>query len=355
MIRNRYSAVILFIKNRDRLGKSILRPKGSSVLKFKKTLLFTTAVLGLTLATPAFASEASDQLAAAQTAIQTTESQLTTLTEQEETLNQQLSEITTDQSELNRSITEMTAELADKNQELAELKETYADQSGDFFAFLQNKQEETQADITAAESQIQDLRYDLVVAQGQQETLAAQLETTKAQQTKLQSDQKSAQEQIAAKNQEVQKLAETVKEEEAKAAKTAATGYASPLDIGLNVSSPFGMRENPLTGGSQQHDGIDLTGGLGEPVLAVRDGSVEIAGTDPSAGNYVIVKHDNGMYSYYLHLNVITVSQGQAVTVGDQVGEMGTTGDSTGVHLHFGLASSSSWSGFVDPAPFLGI
>lgn len=355
MIWNRYSLVILFIKNRDRLGKSKLRPKGSSVLEFKKTLLFATAVLGLTLATPAFASEASDQLAAAQTAIQTTESQLATLTEEEESLSQQLAGITTDQSELNRSITEMTAELADKNQELTKLQETYADQAGDLFAFLQNKQGATQEEITAIESQIQDLRYDLVVAQGQQETLAAQLETGKAQQTKLQTDQKSAQEQITTKTQEAQQLTETVKEEEAKAAKTAATGYASPLNIGLNVSSPFGMRENPLTGGSQQHDGIDLTGGLGEPVLAARDGIVEIAGTDPSAGNYVIVKHDNGMYSYYLHLNGITVSQGQTVAVRDQVGEMGTTGDSTGVHLHFGLASSSSWSGFVDPAPLLGI
>lgn len=324
-------------------------------MKFKKMLLLATGILGMSLATPVFASEASDQLAAVQATIQTTESQLTTLAEKETTLNQQLPELTKVQSDLNQEIVELTAELADKNQALKELKSTYAEESGDFFAFLQNKPAMTQSAITKMENQIQELRYELVVAQGKQETAADQLEALQDQQSQNTNEQEKAQTLLATKKQEVQQLTETVKAEEAKAAKTAATGYAAPLNSPLNVSSPFGMRENPLTGGSQQHDGIDLTGSLGEAVLAVRDGVVEIAGTDPSVGNYVIVKHDNGMYSYYLHLNEISVSQGQTVAVGDQVGGMGTTGDSTGVHLHFGLASSSSWSGFVDPAPLIGI
>jgi len=73
-------------------------------------------------------------------------------------------------------------------------------------------------------------------------------------------------------------------------------------------------------------------------------------GSHPSAGNYIIVKHDNGFYSYYLHLNQILVKSGDNVALGQVIGKMGTTGNSTGVHLHFGLAKTPNWQGFVDPA-----
>ena len=88
--------------------------------------------------------------------------------------------------------------------------------------------------------------------------------------------------------------------------------------------------------------------------MAARDGVVVAAYYGASEGNCVIIQHDNGYYSYYMHLSAITVQQGQSVATGQQIGAMGTTGNSTGVHLHFGL-STALWSGFVDPALFLNL
>lgn len=131
-------------------------------------------------------------------------------------------------------------------------------------------------------------------------------------------------------------------------------GYQSPLSS-LVVTSPFGPRVDPTGTAGTYHDGIDFAGSMNQSVFAARGGSVVMTGFDGSAGNYVIIKHDNGMYTYYLHLNQIMASSGQSVSAGTVIGLMGTTGNSTGVHLHFGMASTPYWSGFVNPAPYLGL
>ena len=133
------------------------------------------------------------------------------------------------------------------------------------------------------------------------------------------------------------------------------SGWGLPVSS-VSVSSPYGWRANPWGNGpSDFHDGIDLVGASGTSIYASKAGTVATTGYDASAGNYVIINHGDGYYSYYLHLSSFAVSTGQSVGQGSLVGGMGTTGNSTGVHLHFGIATSGSWSGFVDPAPLLGI
>ena len=122
----------------------------------------------------------------------------------------------------------------------------------------------------------------------------------------------------------------------------------------LIMTSGYGNRPDPNGVSGNGHDGIDFAGNLNDPVYASRGGTVVSSGFDGSAGNYVIIQHDNGYYTYYLHLNSISVSGG-TVGAGQVVGLMGTTGNSTGVHLHFGIATTGSWSGFVDPGPYLGL
>lgn len=132
----------------------------------------------------------------------------------------------------------------------------------------------------------------------------------------------------------------------------AKTGFLAPLASAINISSSFGSRSDPTGYSGNQHDGIDLTGSAGTPILAARYGTVVEAAYQASAGNYVIIKHDNGYYTYYMHLTEYFVSVGQTVETSAQIGTMGTTGNSTGVHLHFGLATDI-WSGFVNPASFI--
>lgn len=139
--------------------------------------------------------------------------------------------------------------------------------------------------------------------------------------------------------------------------KPAATssGWASPLSIGLVVTSPFGPRQDPTGASGTQHDGIDFAGSAGTPIMASKGGTVVEAGFHWSAGNHVVIQHPDGYYSYYMHMvSAPSVGVGSSVSASQVLGGMGTTGNSTGVHLHFGV-STALWSGFVNPASLLGI
>ncbi|EME7154856.1 peptidoglycan DD-metalloendopeptidase family protein [Enterococcus faecium] len=132
------------------------------------------------------------------------------------------------------------------------------------------------------------------------------------------------------------------------------SGWGAPV-ANIIVTSPFGGRADPTGFSGSFHNGIDMGGTSSTPIMASRSGTVVQASFDGSAGNYIIIDHGDGYYSYYLHLSNYIATPGQSVSAGQTIGTMGTTGNSTGVHLHFGIATTSNWSGFVDPAPFLGI
>ncbi len=112
------------------------------------------------------------------------------------------------------------------------------------------------------------------------------------------------------------------------------TALSSPLPQGVLTSS-YGQRISPITGKEKFHQGVDLAAPIGTPVLAARGGLVEITGTDEVYGNYIVLKHDNNTQSLYAHLSSIDVKQGMHVEKGNKIGKVGTTGWSTGPHLHF--------------------
>lgn len=129
-------------------------------------------------------------------------------------------------------------------------------------------------------------------------------------------------------------------------------GFSLPLSGGYTITSGFGSRTDPTGYSGDHHDGIDLATGAGTPILASRAGQVVEASYHPSAGNHVIILHDNGLYTYYMHMTHIGTSVGSVVDAGDTIGTVGSTGNSTGAHLHFGI-SSSLWSGFINPTSIL--
>lgn len=125
------------------------------------------------------------------------------------------------------------------------------------------------------------------------------------------------------------------------------------------VSSPFGPRNNPLTGKPELHTGIDLVNAKGTPIHAAAGGIVLRAGSATGYGNVVMVTHliDRQVYTtVYAHLDSISVSAGQTVMPGQTVGTLGSTGWSTGPHLHFEL-HKGEWAvgqpNAVDPAPYI--
>jgi murein DD-endopeptidase MepM/ murein hydrolase activator NlpD len=108
-----------------------------------------------------------------------------------------------------------------------------------------------------------------------------------------------------------------------------------PVSGEIDMSSPFGMRTDPFNGRPAMHTGIDLRGERGEPVHATADGTVSIAGRDGGYGNMVEINHGNGLATRYGHLSEIDVKVGQKVRIGQVIGKIGSTGRSTGPHLHY--------------------
>lgn len=102
------------------------------------------------------------------------------------------------------------------------------------------------------------------------------------------------------------------------------------------LSSDYGYRKNPFGGEQQFHKGIDMAAPEGTPVYACKAGKV-ISATklDATFGNYIVIKHSNGLSSIYAHLSKMIVKMGEAVSTGQKIGEVGKTGKVTGAHLHF--------------------
>ena len=103
----------------------------------------------------------------------------------------------------------------------------------------------------------------------------------------------------------------------------------------MDVTSPFGVRPDPFLGTPAMHTGIDLGGHVGEPVHATAAGTISIAGRDGGYGNLVEINHGNGLSTRYGHLSEIDVKVGQKVRTGQVIGKIGSTGRSTGPHLHY--------------------
>lgn len=132
-----------------------------------------------------------------------------------------------------------------------------------------------------------------------------------------------------------------------------ASGFQRPLSS-FTITSPFGGRQDPTGTAGDFHDGLDMAAPGGTPIMASRGGTVVESSFHPSAGNHVIIQHDNGYYTYYMHMREPGVASGKTVSAGEVIGMVGTTGNSTGDHLHFGVATGI-WSGFMNPAPFIGL
>ncbi len=123
-----------------------------------------------------------------------------------------------------------------------------------------------------------------------------------------------------------------------------------PVTGELDVSSPFGVRIDPFLGRPAMHTGVDLRGDLGERVHATANGVVQIAGRDGGYGKMVEIDHGNGFSTRYGHLSEIDVKVGQEVHLGDTLGRIGSTGRSTGPHLHYETRINGE---AVDPQKFL--
>ncbi|MEW1615580.1 MULTISPECIES: LysM peptidoglycan-binding domain-containing M23 family metallopeptidase [unclassified Streptomyces] len=128
------------------------------------------------------------------------------------------------------------------------------------------------------------------------------------------------------------------------------SGWSAPL-ASPNVTTQY--RASGASWSSGYHTGSDFQAASGTPVLAIGPGTVVSAGNSGSYGNEVVIQHEDGMYSQYAHQSSLNVSVGQTVTGGQQIGLSGSTGNSTGPHLHFEVRTGPSYGSDVDPIAYL--
>ncbi|SCE20989.1 Peptidase family M23 [Streptomyces sp. SolWspMP-sol7th] len=123
-----------------------------------------------------------------------------------------------------------------------------------------------------------------------------------------------------------------------------------------SVSSPYGTREHPLTHVTKLHTGVDFPAAQGTPVTAAREGTVVFAALTKAYGNRIVVDHGTisgaHVQTTYSHLSAMHVTNGQHVTTGTLLGDVGSTGLSTGPHLHFEVIRDGYYN---DPMPWLGV
>ena len=200
---------------------------------------------------------------------------------------------------------------------------------------MQSKQSELNSSISAAQMSAADAKKAQAAAQAAIESDELNYEAVKSQIQKLIAQAASSQPQLSF------------------------TGFACPLKSYSRISSEYGWRKNPVSGVNKLHAGIDLAAGGGTPIYAAASGYVQVAGWSSGGyGNYVIIYHgkmsDGNTYStLYGHMRSVATSAGKYVKQGELIGYVGSTGNSTGNHLHLEVWKGGSKANAVNPRGYI--
>jgi len=225
------------------------------------------------------------------------------------------------------------------------------------------KIEKDKLKIEQNKKDIQDKQTELKVKKAQRQTQVAALSQ---EEKDLQAEIEAVTKEIQAVENEILRIAAEEARKNQSGSGHVYTGGALqwPCPVYSRISSYFGKRGSPLVGGSSYHKGIDIAAANGNTIVAAEAGSVikvvngcshnygkkRSCGCGGGYGNYVMVSHGSGLVTIYAHCASISVSKGQNVSKGQKIATVGSTGASTGAHLHFGVALNGT---YVDPMKYL--
>lgn len=215
--------------------------------------------------------------------------------------------------------------------------------------------EKQEAVLKKEQEEMELMQDDLIEKQNSVETLLS----TKNEEILALKDEINANDKQLAKLEEAAKAAAAAARKKAEAAAAAQSANSGNRGAGASVisgngqfthpcpgyrriSSEFGYREAPLAGASTNHKGMDFAAATGTPIYAADGGTVTSAGYSGNAGNMIVINHGNGLQTYYMHCSKLYVSAGTKVSRGQNIAAVGTTGNSTGPHLHFQVMSNGT-------------
>lgn len=210
--------------------------------------------------------------------------------------------------------------------------------------------ESTREELAATQAELEEKRGEsdglLIELEAKQEEYQAMLDESEALQDELmdQIAKKEAELSKAKYNENLKKLALQGQNPPSNAS------WMTPVS-GYTITSAFGMRLHPVLGYNRMHNGIDMACSQGTPIYATRAGTVTTASYQAGgAGYYVSINHGDGFSSIYMHMTNYVVSSGQSVSQGQLIGYVGSTGISTGPHLHFGISYAGT---YVNPLAYI--
>ena len=208
---------------------------------------------------------------------------------------------------------------------------------------------EFQKVVTNVENQEAELKKEYKELQTMQDDLITKQDSVNELIKNKQSEIQSLTSELGDTKNKLAQLEAAAAEAERKQKEAANGTFTHPCPSGY-ISSGFGYRTQPIAGASTNHKGIDFAAATGTPIYAAAAGTVISAGYAGNAGNLLVISHGNGLLTYYMHCNAIYVSAGQKVSRGQNVAAVGTTGNSTGPHLHFQVMLNGTP---VNPANYL--
>lgn len=232
---------------------------------------------------------------------------------------------------------------------------------------VQKEKEAVQVMLTAKETELASVSVELDEASGQADAYAAEIEAQNAiiaQIQQVEAAKKAAEEKAKAEAEAAAKAAEeknteaTETTESTESTETTVPGadaysggaFAWPCPSSTRVTSDYGNRISPTEGASSNHKGIDIGADYGADIVASADGTVVFAGYSSGAGNYIMIDHGGSLYTVYMHASSLCAEKGAVVTKGQVIAKVGSTGISTGNHLHFGVSLNGS---YVSPWNYL--
>lgn len=236
--------------------------------------------------------------------------------------------------------------------EYGEIKEKIADDEEKLEAEheeLLTLQEQTKAKQDSVEKLVGEKSRELQKYQNQiaanESQLASYQADIEAQENRIQ--------QIEAELKRQEEEARKKAQEKGEEYKTVSIGNISfiwPCPSSSRITSGFGGRSSPTEGASSNHKGIDIGASSGSDIVAAADGTVTISTYSYSAGNYIMINHGGGVSTVYMHCSKLLVSVGETVKKGQVIAKVGSTGYSTGPHLHFGVRVNGA---YVNPSQYV--
>ena len=261
------------------------------------------------------------------------------------------------------SIEEKEATIASNLEKLNVMQQKLELEKESVNTLLDNKTKELQkytSNINSAEAEVQEFNAEIA----KQEEYIEQLLEAERKRVEEEERKRKEEEERKRKEEEEKKKQEALQQQQqqnnsssgsssndtSNSSQTTSSSYRWPLKVSGRITSYFGNRNSPTAGASSYHKGIDVGAPTGTEIVAANSGTVTTAGYSSAMGNYVMVYHGNSTFTVYMHCNSLKVSKGQQVSKGQTIATVGSTGISTGPHLHFGISVNGT---YVDPLKYV--